>query len=443
MIVVIPMRFERMTYCLEGSCSIQLSYGTLSICRDDKIRTCDLFVPNEARYQAALHPVIYFEFAKVLIILIGLIFLFIFFFTFANNLKYIKMSLPKVKVYFDLSAKNKLSEIVSNIHTIIILCDTNTKLYCLPLLKTLVPELESAFVWSIPQGENSKNWKTVLRFCEVLIQRNVDRNTLLINVGGGVVCDLGAFTASVFKRGIPYINIPTSLLAQVDAAIGGKTAINFKNIKNQIGTFYQPEAVFIFNEFLSTLPIRHYRAGFAEMLKHALISDKNYWNELKNIQCDKKEIFDNVVIKKSIEIKQSIVNIDFKDCNERKKLNFGHTIGHAFESLFIRNKHIIYHGEAVAWGMLVEAYLSYQKGNLSEEELNDIQRVITSIYKPIKLSLINFDSWKRFLLNDKKRISNSLNMTLLKGIGTAVINQDCSDLELNKAYKYLEKTLNS
>ncbi|NLJ81637.1 MAG: 3-dehydroquinate synthase [Bacteroidales bacterium] len=340
-------------------------------------------------------------------------------------------------IYYHTVAEKKIKQIVCNKQSVIVLCDKNTKKYCLPPLFRLVPELQDAAVISVPAGEKSKDWKYVGQLCEKLLHFQADRNSFLLNLGGGVVCDLGGFVASVFKRGISYAHIPTSLLAQVDAAIGGKTAVNFKNIKNQIGTFYKPQAVFVFPKMLKTLPFRHCKAGLAEMLKHGLIADENHWQELKTIAIRRNELCDIQRIEKSIQIKQSIVNLDFKDTNERKKLNFGHSVGHALEAMCMQKKQPILHGEAVAWGMLAEAHISFQKQYISENELHEISTTISSFFKPIPISLTDLNPIKQYLYNDKKRIGDSLNMTLLQKIGTAVINQNCSDVEFNNAFEYI------
>lgn len=344
----------------------------------------------------------------------------------------------KSLIYYQTEAYKKLNESINGTSSIVILCDTNTKQHCLPYLLSLTPKLKRAFVIVIPEGEKSKEWKYAVRICEKLLKNNADKHTLFINLGGGVVCDVGAFVASVFKRGIPYVNIPTSLMAQVDAAIGGKTAINLNGIKNQIGTFQFPQAVCIFTEFLSTLTEQQVYAGFAEMLKHALITDRNYWDELKNLQHSKQIISAFDLIKKSAEIKSAIVNIDFYEKNVRKKLNFGHTIGHVLESLCMENKSTILHGEVVAWGMLAEAYISWEKKLLSQQTLDEIETIIRFYYKPISL-LKNRDDILRFLYADKKRVGDELNLTLLKNIGTTVINQHCSDKEVISAIQYLNE----
>ncbi|MDD4209838.1 MAG: 3-dehydroquinate synthase [Bacteroidales bacterium] len=341
-------------------------------------------------------------------------------------------------IYYQTEAQVKLNEIINKASSIVILCDANTKRHCLPHLIAMNPKLKGTYVITVPEGEKSKEWRFAMRIWEKLLKNNADRHTLLINLGGGVVCDLGAFAASVFKRGIAYVNIPTSLMAQVDAAIGGKTAININGIKNQIGTFQLPKAVCVFTEFLSTLTEQHVYAGFAEMLKHALIADKNYWDELKNLQHSGQIISASDLIKKSADIKSTIVSKDFYENNERMKLNFGHTIGHVLESMCMQHNNLILHGEAVAWGMLAEAYISREKKMLSQQALDEIETIIRFYFKPLSF-IQNIDDAMRLLYADKKRVGDELHITLIRKIGTAVINQHCSEKEVKSAMQYINE----
>lgn len=340
-------------------------------------------------------------------------------------------------IYYNTEAQAKLSELVNHTKSVVVLCDTQTKKYCLPYLISQLPVLKCALVVCIPAGEKSKEWSVAMQIWDELLQNKLDRQSLLLNLGGGVVCDLGGFVASVFKRGISFVHIPTSLLAQVDAAIGGKTAINIHGVKNQIGTFQLPQAVCVFSEFLHTLPERHCYAGFAEMLKHGLIADRMYWEDLKTIRNMKQIISNQNYIRKSIQLKTDIVSIDFKDDNERKKLNFGHTVGHALESAFMQSKRNILHGEAVARGILAEAHISWQKGLLSQREFDDINQVIQFHFKSLSFPKTIKNNSVQLLHADKKRVGDVLNITLLKEIGTAVINQNCSDIEVASALSYV------
>ena len=243
----------------------------------------------------------------------------------------------------------------------VILCDTNTKKYCLPLVEETFAGRVKLDVIEIGIGEVNKNIETVCDVWKSLLDLGLDRNSVIINLGGGVVTDLGGFAASTFNRGIDFINVPTTLLSQVDASVGAKTGIDFEGSKNQIGTFTNPKAVFIYEEFLNTLPPKEKLSGFAEVIKHALICDKVYWQQISS-----NGLYDNqnlaTLIERSITIKQQIVQQDPLEQNIRKLLNFGHTIGHALESFSLQNDDTpLLHGECVAVGMICEAYIYYLK----------------------------------------------------------------------------------
>ena len=238
----------------------------------------------------------------------------------------------------------------------IILLDENTRRHCLPLLET-----KNAELLEIESGEKNKHIQTCTQLWKTLIDLGADRHSLLINLGGGVICDIGGFVASTFKRGIDFIHIPTTLLAQADASVGGKTGVDFANLKNQVGVFSNPKAVFVFPQFLDTLDERQLRSGFAEIIKHALIRDKTLWHTIQSVDVnDRSGLTD--VISQSLQIKNDIVTDDPFEKGLRKILNFGHTIGHAVESVSLRqHKKQLLHGEAVAIGMICEAYLSDRK----------------------------------------------------------------------------------
>jgi 3-dehydroquinate synthase len=245
-----------------------------------------------------------------------------------------------------------------------ILCDENTFRHCLPLLITGCPQLGSAHIIEVDSGETTKSLDFCTYIWQTLMDYKADPGSLFINLGGGVVSDLGGFTASVFKRGMDFINIPTSLLAMADASVGGKTAIDFYNVKNSIGTYAQPRGVFVYPFFLNTLPPMHYRNGLAEVFKMALIADKELWNSLKSLRVDSD--IDHF-LQKSIELKNRIVLKDPFDKGNRKILNFGHTMGHALEALLLETGNELHHGEAVYIGMVLESHISFQKKMLSKK----------------------------------------------------------------------------
>jgi 3-dehydroquinate synthase len=320
-------------------------------------------------------------------------------------------------------------------HKKIILCDTNTLSLCLPLIEFAdLSELADFEIIEVPEGEESKSVETCNGIWQSLLEMNADKNTLLINLGGGMICDLGGFIASVYKRGIPFIHLPTSLLAQVDASIGGKTAINLGEVKNQIGTFTNPNAVIVYPEFLESLPQVEIRTGLAEMLKHCLIaSEKDFYTLLGLMPFTLKKL--SALIKKSIRIKHRIVKLDPTEKNLRKSLNFGHTIGHAIESYFIAKNSELTHGHAVALGMYMELYLSRKKLALSENEYKTASDFICINYPFVSLK----GCTKRLLQlmhADKKNENGMINFTLLQQIGKAVINQYCTEIEIAEAIDF-------
>ena len=249
-----------------------------------------------------------------------------------------------------------------------ILVDENTKRDCLHKL----PKIDSHIIIEVKSGEQNKTISTCNYIWEKLTENQFDKNSLLINLGGGVIGDMGGFCASTFKRGIHFIQIPTTLLSMVDASIGGKLAIDFKNFKNQIGLFNNPKTVLIYPEFLDTLPKKILKSGFSEVVKHALIADRDLWN---NISSKRFEDLDWLkIITTSVSIKNNIVLSDPYEIDMRKKLNFGHTYGHAIESFYLKKGTPVLHGEAVFAGMILETQLS----NLHPEEKLEIKNYILS-----------------------------------------------------------------
>jgi 3-dehydroquinate synthase len=318
---------------------------------------------------------------------------------------------------------------------IFILVDENTHEYCLPLfLGNLETEI-SFEILEIEAGEEMKNIQTANQLWEILTEMQADRKALLINLGGGVITDLGGFVASTYKRGIQFINIPTTLLSMCDASIGGKTGIDLMNYKNMVGTFAFPEKIYVYPKFLETLPHKELISGFAEMLKHGLIADKKHWEDLIKIQHPDAASIE-AFIAQSMEIKQEIVNADCFEKNIRKTLNFGHTIGHAIESLCLADEKPILHGEAVALGMICETYLSFLEGLMDKETadlvIENIQRYFCSI------DISGFDDMQIFglLLNDKKNSDLVINFSLLSDIGSSVYDYKCSDENIRKSLHF-------
>lgn len=272
----------------------------------------------------------------------------------------------------------------------------------------------------IGQGENIKTLKAIEDIYQKLVELNADRSSFIVGIGGGIVCDIAGFAASTYMRGLRFGFVSTSLLSQVDASVGGKNGVNFNGFKNIIGTFNQPEFVICDIEMLKTLPKKEILNGFAEIIKHALISDKEMFDLLKNNIEASKNLNENLIQKyvyESVSIKSKIVNADEKERGERRKLNFGHTIGHAIE----RNSNLS-HGVAVSIGMVLASKLSFKKGLISEDELSSIINLLNDFELPTKFT---FDKSK--ILNDigldKKREADSIHFVLLKGIGDSVVKK--------------------
>ncbi|MCB0514673.1 MAG: 3-dehydroquinate synthase [Chitinophagales bacterium] len=299
---------------------------------------------------------------------------------------------------------------------LVVLCDENTHQYCLPLIKNILPE--NTLIAKIPAGEVSKNIETCQLVWEQMLQKNCDRNACVLNLGGGVVGDLGGFVAAVYKRGIDFVQIPTSLLAQVDASVGGKTGIDFQGAKNILGSFAQPQKVLIDVAFLQTLPLRHLYNAWFEMLKHALIADAAYWQELTNQRPE--DIADwTSLIEQSIAIKYEVVRLDPLEKSWRKILNFGHTVGHAVESWALQQQMDILHGEAVGIGMIAELYLSHKLLHFSEEKMWTCAKQIKKYLPKIILQPQSFTEILHWSMYDKKNAQGEIMAALITDIGKA------------------------
>ncbi len=315
-----------------------------------------------------------------------------------------------------------------------ILVDTNTSEKCLPKFTENLPSLKEYDIIEVDAGEAHKNIDYCVGIWKMLMDFGAGRDSLLINLGGGMVTDMGSFAASTYKRGIDFIQVPTTLLSQVDASVGGKTGIDIDHVKNIIGTFTNPEAVFIDTDFLYTLPQRELLSGFAEMIKHGLICDRQYYFDL---QSNALGSIDNAMIFRSVNIKNRIVLEDPKERNIRKSLNFGHTIGHAVESYSLaHDQDPLLHGEAIAIGMLCEAWLSYRQTGLEESALIDIQDFLLAYYPHYPVPEDAFDELAGFMRKDKKNEKGAINFTLLTAIGQYTINQTCTDELIREAFQY-------
>ncbi len=304
-----------------------------------------------------------------------------------------------------------------------VLVDENTKAHCLPVLQSLISDI---IIIETKSGEENKNLSTCESIWQQLIEHNADRKALFINLGGGVIGDMGGFVASCYKRGIDFVNIPTTLLSQVDSSIGGKLGIDFKYGKNLIGLFKNPKAVFVSPAFFQTLPQRQFINGWAEIFKHALIQDKNQWTKYKEqdiLNADMKD-----VVYKSLLIKKAVVEKDPFEKGVRKILNFGHTIGHAIEAYSLENeKDSLLHGEAIAVGMICEAFLSVKKCGLKESELEEIRILLLNHFPKQDIAPFDIEKLVQIMSVDKKNEGATIMSALLSEIGNCKY-----DIAINK-----------
>ncbi len=325
-------------------------------------------------------------------------------------------------IYFDNTLSSLEHFLAENSYSkVFIITDENTGKYCLPVLQNKLPNLDNYDIIEIPYGEENKNIDFCIGIWKMLLDFGADRNALVINLGGGVVTDMGSFAASTYKRGIDFLQIPTTLLSQVDASVGGKTGIDIDSVKNIIGTFAQPKAVIICDEFIETLPENQVVSGFAEVIKHGIIADNAYYNEVVKLASPKEITIEQ--IKRSVEIKNEVVLEDPFEKGLRKILNFGHTIGHAVESWSLENdSKSLTHGEAIAIGMITEAYIANKIGMLSDEELNIIKNDMLKFFPKYNLKSDIYDVLLEIMQHDKKNISGKINFSLPDKIGNCKFN---------------------
>lgn len=317
-----------------------------------------------------------------------------------------------------------------------IIVDSDTNEFCVP---KFLPFLETELTIEIIEfeaGEVNKNIETCVQIWNVLTELGADRKSLVINLGGGVVTDLGGFVSSTFKRGVDFIHIPTTLLSMVDASVGGKNGVDLGNLKNQIGVINVPKMVLIDTNYLETVPQNEMRSGLAEMLKHGLIFDKTYWNQFLDLKAIDFADFDELIYR-SVEIKNEIVKQDPTEKNIRKSLNFGHTLGHAIESYFLEseNKTTLLHGEAIAVGMILESYISLEKKLISPEEYHQIKTTIMAIYDAIIFDKKDIEPILELLIHDKKNEYGNIQFALIDGIGKIKINQSVENELILKAFE--------
>jgi 3-dehydroquinate synthase len=320
--------------------------------------------------------------------------------------------------------------------SLFILVDENTEQHCLTRFLAHT-ELNPTSVLVMQAGEENKHLSTCEKLWNELSSLGADRNSALINLGGGVVTDLGGFVACTFKRGIDFYNIPTTLLSMVDASVGGKTGIDLGALKNQIGIIQEPQQVVIDSQWLSTLPLEEVRSGFAEMLKHGLIADANYWGKLKGLVNLTPEVL-SPYIKPSVAVKSEVIQEDPYEKGLRKILNFGHTLGHAIESYFLvtPSKQRLLHGEAIAIGMVLEAYLSIECCGLSPEEAKEIKLVFQKFYPQVEIKEEDVDAILALLRHDKKNKAGRINFVLLTKIGIPAIDVQVPQELFQKAFDF-------
>ncbi len=308
---------------------------------------------------------------------------------------------------------------------IVVLTDRNTAEYCLPKLVEQVPSLNNACRIVIEPGEENKTIQNCEKIWNQLAVMGANRNSLLINLGGGVISDIGGFAASTFHRGMSYINIPTTLMAMIDAGIGGKTGVDLSSLKNMVGLFANPLAVYVWPEFLKTLPFRYMLSGYAEMMKHALIADSHFWKRLNVMPMAVNKTWDDLIYD-AAEIKCKIVNSDYYENGPRRLLNFGHTIGHAFETYSLRHDSSpLSHGEAVAMGMICASYISYRICNLSHAHRDEIIRNILLNFDHYKIETAAIEELVEITVYDKKNRNGNVLMTLIPEIGKSIHGQKC------------------
>lgn len=311
--------------------------------------------------------------------------------------------------------------------------DSNTEAYCYPLIESRLPAHRT---FAFTAGEINKNLDTCSQIWQWMTDCGFDRKVLIINLGGGVTGDMGGFCASTYKRGVRFINIPTTLLSQVDASVGGKLGVDFNGFKNHIGVFAEPIAVLISDQFLKTLPEIELRSGYAEVIKHGLIQNTDYFHCLKTQDWKAQDW--KVLIEKSVSIKKSVVERDPREAGLRKILNFGHTIGHAFESFYLDSDKHLLHGEAIAIGMISEAFLSIKKAGLTSDELDQITCLLLGVFGKIEIPIADVDAIVALCLQDKKNDSERINLSLLRKIGQCEYDISGSITEIKEAIAYYQ-----
>lgn len=344
-------------------------------------------------------------------------------------------------IHFNEICYSSLNDYLAEKHfsKIFILVDENTHQYCLPLfLEKLQTEVTIEII-EIESGEVNKNIDTCVGVWNTLSDLDADRKSLMINIGGGVITDLGGFVACTFKRGIAYVNVPTTLLSMVDASVGGKTGVDLGSLKNQIGVISNADLVLIDTKYLDTLPKNEMRSGLAEMLKHGLITGESYWSNFEDLSKLSLNDLDRL-IHESVEIKKNVVEIDPFENGLRKTLNYGHTLGHAIESYFLShpNKTTLLHGEAVVVGMILACYISTQLTGFPKEKTDAIKTLLTGYYGKVAIEENEYAPIIELLKYDKKNNHGNINFVLLEDIGKTKIDCLVDEKIIIDAFKFYE-----
>lgn len=353
--------------------------------------------------------------------------------------------MPKVEqtVVFTQEPAQQLDELVGALQAdrVFLLVDENTRRHCLPRMSE-ARCLQGVNPIVIGATDVHKNLDTLVHVWQSLQQGGASRRSCLVCLGGGMVTDLGGFAAATFKRGIRCVNLPTTLLSMVDAAVGGKTGINFGGLKNEIGVFRQPEAVIIDTGFLRTLDDENLRSGYAEMLKHGLIASEAAWAELLRFDLDHVDFGQlQRLVEKSIGVKERIVDLDPTERGLRKALNLGHTAGHALESLALAGQHPVLHGYAVAWGLACELYLSVVKAGFPQDMMRQTVQFVQRYYGTMGIQCNEYDRLLDYMKHDKKNVGGVINFTLLHAPGDILLDQTATQEEIFEMFDFFRESL--
>jgi len=350
----------------------------------------------------------------------------------------IQRNMPFTSLIFTEDLKSDLEKQLSNYasNQIFILTDTHTQMLCLTALEDMGC-LANAHYFSIPAGDDHKDLENLSKVWQFLSQNGATRKSVMVNIGGGMITDLGGFAAASFKRGIDCIHIPTTVLSAVDASVGGKTGINFNGLKNEIGAFHLPKAVLFHSPFFKTLDRQNILSGYAEMLKHGLLSNTKYWKELLSLDLahpDNPKFL--AAVRESVHIKEEIAKQDPRERGIRKSLNLGHTVGHAFESLSHQRGNPVLHGYAIAWGLLCELYLSAKFLDFPKEVLQQFGRFVHEEYGIFYIDCKDYPALYESMTHDKKNESKDINFTLLSNIGKIQLDQTANQAQIEEMFDF-------